>query len=107
MAEKKLLVTIKPVPASRPAFLFSEVLPSLDTQLPMHELIRSISSHLPAMGLVAKKTGDDFEISRFTPVQSYFLNHEENERQEAFFDAGLIPDLLAQSLARYITKKTG
>jgi SAM-dependent methyltransferase len=107
MAEKKLLVTIKQVAASRPAFLLSEVLPSLDTQLPMHELIRSISSHLPAMGLVAKKTGDDFEISRFTPVQPYFLNQEENKRQEAFFAAGLIPGLLAQSIERYITKKTG
>ena len=65
MAEKKLLLTIKQVAASRPAFLLSEVLPSLDTPLPLHELISSISSQLPAMGLVAKKTGDDFEISRY------------------------------------------
>jgi len=107
MAEKKLVLTIKQVAASRPAFLLSEVLPSLDTPIQLHELFSSISSQLPAMGLVAKKTGDDFEISRITPIQPYFLNQEENKRQETFFAAGMIPSLLAQSIERYITKKTG
>jgi 2-polyprenyl-3-methyl-5-hydroxy-6-metoxy-1,4-benzoquinol methylase len=107
MAEKKLVSTIKQLAASRPAFLLSEVLPCLDSRLPLEELFSCISSLLPSMGLVAKKTGDDFEITRIAHAQPYFLNQEERKRQEAFFAAGMIPGTLAQSVEHYITKKTG
>ena len=79
----------------------------MTTPLPLHELFTIISPQLPALGLAAKKTGSDFEITRIRPAQPYFLNQEESKRQDAFFAAGMIPDVLAQSIEQYITKKVG
>jgi hypothetical protein len=106
MEEKQRVLALKQVAASRPAFFLSEVLLCLDNPLSVQELFSSISSQLPALGLTAKKTGDDFEMTRIA-LQSYFLNHEETERQDAFFAAGEIPAIVARSIENYISKKTG
>ncbi len=72
-----------------------------------HELFCIISSKLPALGLMAKKIDDDFEISRIPPTRPYLLNQQEIKRQNAFFAESSIPHVLAQSIEQYITKKTG
>jgi len=107
MAEKQLISIIKYVAASKPSFFLSEVLPYLDNPLPVYELFAIISPQLPALGLTAKKTGNDFEITRIHPEQPYFLNQEESKRQDAFLAARIIPEVLAQSIEQYITKKVG
>jgi len=106
MEEKQRVLALKHVAASRPAFFLSEVLPCLDKPLSVQELFNSISSQLPALGLTAKKTGDDYEMTKIA-VRSYILNHEEAERQEAFFTGRGIPAIVARSIEDYISKKTG
>lgn len=107
MAEKQLISTIKYVAALKPTFFLSEVLPYLDEPIAVHELFYIISPKLPALGLTAKKIEGDFEISRIHPAQPYLLKQEESKRQDAFFAERSIPNVLAQSIEQYITKKVG
>ncbi len=107
MAEKQLLSTIKYIAASKPAFLLSEVLPCLDDTLTVPELFSIISPRLPALGFVARKVKGDFEITRIPIAQPYILNQEEFKRQDAFFTARRVPELLMRGIEDYITHKTG
>ena len=107
MEDKQLVRAIKYAAASKPVFLLSEVLPCLGEPLLLNDLFNIIAPRLPALGLVAKKTGNDFEISPVPREQPYLLDREEMERQEAFFAAGMMPGVLSQSIEQYITKKTG
>ena len=107
MAEKQLISTIKYVAALKPTFFLSEVLPYLDEPIAVHELFYIISPKLPALGLTAKKIEGDFEISRIHLAQPYLLKQEESKRQDAFFAERSIPNVLAQSIEQYITKKVG
>ena len=107
MAEKQLISTIKYVAATKPAFFLSEIIPYLDEPLPVHQLFSIISPELSALGLMAKKGKGDFEIIRIPPAQPYLMNHEELERQQAFFSEREMPKALAQGIEKYITKKVG
>jgi SAM-dependent methyltransferase len=107
MAEKQLISTIKYIAASKPAFFLSEVLPCLDDPLTIAEVFSTLLPRLPALGLTAKKIKGDVEITRIPPVQPYAMNAEERKRQDTFFTARSIPDLLAKSIEEYITRKTG
>jgi hypothetical protein len=107
MTEKRLISTIKYVSGTKPAFFLSEIIPYLDAVVPVSRLFAIISPKLPGLGLVAKEVDGDFEISRIPPAIPLILNKEERERQEAFFSTRVIPETLAQSIERYITKKVG
>src|SRR5512135_183749 len=107
MAEKQIISTIKYLAAAKPVFFLSEVLPCLDDPLNVPDLLQILAPRLPALGLRAKKINGDVEITRIPPAQPYVLTPEECERQEAFFTGRRIPDLLAQSIEEYITRKTG
>ncbi len=107
MAEKQLISTIKYIAASKPAFFLSEVIPCLDDPLTVPEILSVLSPRLPALGLMAKKIKGDVEITRILPAQPYVMNPEERKRQDAFFTARSIPDLLAKSIEEYISRKTG
>ena len=107
MTEKQLISTIKYISATKPAFFLSEIIPYLDEPMPVHQLFRIISPELSALGLMAKKTNGDFEIIRIPPAQPYLMNQEEVKQQQHFFTTRELPDSLAQSIERYITKKVG
>ena len=107
MAEKQLISTIKYVAATKPAFFLSEIIPYLDEPLPVHQLFSIILPELSAMGLMAKQGTGDFEIIRIPPAQPYLMNLVELERQQHFFTKREMPDSLAQSIEKYITKKVG
>jgi hypothetical protein len=107
MAEKQLISTIKYVAATKPAFFLSEIIPYLNEPLTVSQLFTLISPELSALGLTAKKSKGDFEINRIPPARPYLMNHQELERQQAFFTKRAVPDSLAQSIEHYITKKVG
>ena len=107
MAENQLISTIKYVAATKPAFFLSEIIPYLDEPLPVNQLFSIISPKLSYLGLMAKKSKEDFEILKIPPAQPFLMNHEENERQQEFFTRRVIPDALAQGIEKYITKKVG
>jgi SAM-dependent methyltransferase len=107
MADRELISTIKYVAGTKPVFSLSEILPYLHETLTIGELFSSISADLPRLGLVAKKTGADFVISRIPPVQSYILNEEEEKRLTAFLDSRALPIVLEDHIEHYITKKVG
>jgi SAM-dependent methyltransferase len=107
MANKQLISTIKYVAATKPVFSLSEIIPYLDEPLPVHEIFDILLPRLPEMGLVARKRGEDFEISRVRPASSYTLNNAERERQDAFFSTRMLPLTLAQGIEHYFIKKVG
>ncbi len=107
MAENQLLFTLKKAAAKKPAFLLSEIIPSLDEPMPVDQLLGVISPELSALGLMAKKRNGDVEIIRIPPAQSYLLNKEEFRRQQNFFAQRELPAPLAQGIENYITKKVG
>ena len=107
MGEKQLISTIKYISAIKPAFFLSEILPYLDDTIPLHQVFSIISPELPALGLLAKKTGEDFKIVRILPAQPYILNPDEYSRQQVYFNERALPFALAQIIEKYITKKVG
>ena len=107
MAVKTLISTIKYVAGTRPAFLLSEILPFLEEPVPVDEIYRIISPDLSRVGLTAKKTGDDVEISRVQKKPAYILNEGEQKRIDTFLAGREVPFTLAEAIERYITKKAG
>ncbi|MDD1694559.1 MAG: class I SAM-dependent methyltransferase [Methanoregula sp.] len=107
MAGKSLISAVKYVAGTKPAFHLSEIIPYLDEQVPVEEIYRVISPELSRMGLTAKKTGDDVEISRVPPKPAYVMNDGEQKRIETFLAGREMPVALAEAIERYITKKAG
>ena len=107
MADRELISTIKYVAGIKPVFSLSEILSYLNEPLTIGELFRAVSAEFPSLGLVAKKSGEDFIVSRLPSVQSYLLNEAEEKRLSAFLDSRAIPAALEGHIERYITKKTG
>ncbi|MCK9630476.1 MAG: methyltransferase domain-containing protein [Methanoregula sp.] len=105
MAGHSLITTVKYVAGTRPAFHLSEIIPYLDDPVSVDEIYRIISPELPRLGLTAKKTGDDVEISRVLPGPAYILNDREQKRIDTFLAGREIPVTLAEAIERYITKK--
>jgi len=110
MAGKQLISTVKYVASTRPAFRLSEIIPYLDDPMTVDECYRTIAPELSRLGLAAKKTGGDVEISRALPTPpapAYILNDAERERLDAFIARRDVPFALAEAIERYITKKAG
>ncbi len=55
MAEDQILSTLKSAAAKKPSFFLSEIVPTLDEPMPIHQLLSVISPALSSMGLMAKK----------------------------------------------------
>jgi 2-polyprenyl-3-methyl-5-hydroxy-6-metoxy-1,4-benzoquinol methylase len=107
MADRELISTIKYVAGTKPVFSLSEILPYLEEPLTADQLFSAISAELQKLGLIAKKTGQDFVISRIPPAQAYLLNEEEERRLTAFLDSRALPAVLEDYIEQYITKKVG
>jgi len=107
MAVKPLISTVKYVASTRPAFRLSEIIPYLDEPMTVGEIYCTISPDLLRLGLVAKKTGGDVELSRILPAPSYSLNEGERERLDMLIARREMPFALAEAIERYITKKAG
>ena len=107
MNEKKVLSTVKYVAGTKPIFLLSEVAAYIEGQVTAGELYRIVSPELGRLGLTARKTGEDFEISRPALPRPYLLDRDEQERTEAFLAARSIPAALDREIGRYIAKKVG
>ncbi|MDD4136491.1 MAG: small ribosomal subunit Rsm22 family protein [Methanoregula sp.] len=98
---------MKYVASTRPVFHLSEIIPYLDEPVTVDECYRTISPELSRLGLVAKKTGGDVEISRVLPAPPYVLNDGEQQRIDAFLAKRAMPSALAGAIERYITRKAG
>jgi SAM-dependent methyltransferase len=107
MADRELISTIKYVAGTKPVFSLSEILAYLEEPLTTEQLFSAISAELPKLGLMAKKTGQDFVISRIPPVQAYILNEGEEKRLTAFLDSRTLPPVLEGYIEQYISKKVG
>jgi hypothetical protein len=107
MGEKQLISTLKYMSAMKPAFFLSEIIPYLDDPMPLIEVFSIIAPILPGLGLMAKKTGVDYEIVKIPPAQPYLLNPEEYFRQKEYFTERALPAALALNIEKYITKKVG
>ncbi|MDD1699667.1 MAG: class I SAM-dependent methyltransferase [Methanoregula sp.] len=93
--------------AIKPAFFLSEIIPYLDDPMPLFKVFSIITPQLPGLGLMAKKTGEDFEIVKILPAKPYLLTPEEYSRQKEYFTERALPAALAHSIEKYITKKVG
>jgi SAM-dependent methyltransferase len=107
MADRELISTIKYVAGTKPVFSLSEILPYLEEPLTTGQLFSAISAELPKLGLMAKKTGQDYVISRIPPPQAYILNDDEEKRLTAFLDSRALPAELEGHIEQYLTKKVG
>ena len=107
MADRELISTINYVAGTKPVFSISEILPYLREPLTTGQLFDAISAELPKIGLMAKKTGQDYVISRIPPAQPYILSEEEERRLAAFLDSRALPAALEARIEQYITRKVG
>jgi len=107
MARNDLLAVLKKTAQKRPVFLLSEIISNPDDDLTIEELITQIRPSLPGLGLLAKKTGNDYTISRKTAHESLVITSEEAMRQDAFFASQRMPPVLETAIEQYTVKKTG
>jgi len=107
MAENEIISTLKYVAGTKPVFRLSEIIPYLDEPQTVDQIFALISAKLPALNLMAKKTGGDYEISRVIPAEEFFLKQAELERQQAFFESRRLPSAIENSIEQYIVQKTG
>lgn len=107
MARNDLLSVLRKAAKKRPVFLLSEIIPNFDDALTIEDLITRIGPALPGLGLHAKKTGNDYSISRMSAEESLILTSEETGRQDAFFASQRMPPVLETAIEQYIGKKTG
>jgi hypothetical protein len=107
MTDKQLISTIKYVAGTNPVFLLSEIVPYLEKKHPVEKLFTLITPRLDELNLVAKKVGDDYEISRRVPAVNYTMKPAELERQDAFFATRRLPPALETAIEQYIPKKVG
>ena len=107
MVSKQILSTIRFVAGTKPVFHLSEIIPYLEESLSVEDLFKGISPELERLGLVARKKGGDYEISRYSPQTAYVLNPEESARLTQFFEQRSVPGLLQTSIEQYIAKKVG
>ena len=77
MTGKQFISTIKYVAGTKPAFLLSEIAVYLNEPLTIGQMYAVLQPHLAELGLVAKKTGEDYTISRLQPTPPYILNDAE------------------------------
>lgn len=107
MADSEILVAIKKISGKRPVFLLSEIIPYLDEPLAVDQIFSAIAKKLPGLGLLAKKTGNDYTISQKKTDKSLAITAEEAGRQDAFFASQRMPPVLEAAIEQYIEKKTG
>lgn len=72
--------------------------------------ITEIVIKLSELGFSVKKTGDDYEISRYLSRKikdKFILTSDDQKRMRRFFEAPKVPKTLDELIREYITKKTG
>ena len=107
MTEKQFISTVKYVASTKPAFLLSEIAVYLDEPRTVDEMYAALLPHLSDLGLTAKKSDNDYEISRLLPSPAYCLNADEAKRLGEYLELRTMPPLLEEAIGQYITKKTG
>ena len=107
MTAKQFISTIKYVAGTKPAFLLSEIAVYLEEPQTVDQMFDALKPHLAGLGLSAKKTGDDYEISRFVPSPAYVLNAAEEKRLGEYLLLPTLPPTLEEAIEQYIARKTG
>jgi hypothetical protein len=107
MTGKQFISTVKYVAGTKPAFLLSEIAVYLDEPLTIGQMYTVLQPHLAELGLVAKKTGEDYTISRLLPTPPYILNAAEETRIDAYLAHCTLPPSLETAVEQYIAGKTG
>jgi SAM-dependent methyltransferase len=107
MTGKQFISTVKYVAGTKPAFLLSEIAVYLDEPLTIGQMYTALQPHLVELGLIAKKTGEDYTISRFLPSPPFILTAAEETRIDAYLPLCTLPPALETSIERYIASKTG
>lgn len=107
MAGNQLISTVRYLAGSRPSFLLSEIVPYLDTPLPVDELHRALVPELPRLGLTATRRGGDFEIHKLLPASPWVPDNSERERTLKFLERRELPGDLSAAIENYIARKVG
>ena len=107
MTDKQFISTIKYVAGTKPAFLLSEIAVYLDEPQTVDQMYVALVPHLADLGLAAKKTGCDYEISRLLPSPVFVLNAAEEKRLGEYLEHHIFPPALEEAIEQYITRKTG
>jgi SAM-dependent methyltransferase len=107
MKRSNFIRTIKDVAGARSSFLLSEIAGYLDTPISVEGLYHELLPHLPALGLWARKAGNDYEIAKIPPANPYLLSSAEEQRIAAFLAGRTFPPALERAIEAYIGKKTG
>lgn len=107
MADRELISTLRYVAGTKPSFPLSEILPYLGEPLTVAQLFSAVSTELPKLGLMAKRVGEDFVISRIPPTQVYTLSEEEDRRITAYLEGRALPSALESQIEQYLSKKVG
>jgi hypothetical protein len=107
MAANRFLSTVKYVAGTKPAFKLSEIAAYMDEPLTVGQMYEALQTHLPGLGLVANKTGEDYTISRLMPSPAYILNLSEEKRINAYLSLDTMPSFLESAIEQYISRKTG
>jgi SAM-dependent methyltransferase len=98
---------IRSLANERSVFLLSELRALIPGEPSLEHLYLEIAPHLPALGLVAKRAGDDFEISRDSSPGVKVLSEEERAAIDTYLGAPSLPPLLEDLIEEFIGKKTG
>jgi Mitochondrial small ribosomal subunit Rsm22 len=107
MTGKQFISTVKYVAGTKPAFLLSEIAVYLDEPLTIAQMYAVLQPHLTELGLVAKKTSEDYTISRLLPTPPYILNAAEETRIDAYLALCTLPPSFETAIEQYIAGKTG
>jgi SAM-dependent methyltransferase len=107
MKRSHLIRTIQHLADTKPSFMLSEIARSPGTPATPEGLYREILPHLPALGLQARKIGNDYEVEKIPAGHPYRLSPAEEQRLTAFLAGRTFPTALERAVEAYIGKKTG
>lgn len=106
MTRNNILTQLKKTAMAKPVFRLSEILLNSGNEITTDELFETIAPALPGLGLIAKKTGNDYTISKKIQNESPATNVVGTDQQQAFFETRRLPPELETAIEQYISRKT-
>jgi SAM-dependent methyltransferase len=107
MKRSHLIRTVQHLAGTKPSFMLSEIAGSPGTPATPEGWYHEILPYLPALGLQARKTGNDYEVGKIPAGHPYQLSPAEGQRLTAFLAGRTFPPALERAVEAYIGKKTG
>jgi len=107
MAGSQILSTVKYVAGTKKVFFLSEISEYLDVPMTVDKMYAILQPHLLPLGLDAKRSGKDYEISRIKPGPAYTMSAAEEKCLETYLAETTFPPSLEEAIKQYITRKTG